>query len=179
LNTEITIEKGGPCDGTWHDSFYWVLKRALMSGGVDIEYENLKSIIDCRKQGYTTGKNVVNYISNHDHDRLLVELGKEKQLFGEEAFHLIRLAVVVLVTSIGNILSKQSIFGLNLFGKYSHLVWMGDEFGEPQEKLVREAKLQWHLIENNEYEFNHRMFDYWYTFLLRILKANSCFPGVP
>lgn len=62
-------------------------------------------IIDCRKQGYKTGKNVVNYISNHDHDRLLVELGKEKQYLNEKAFHLLRLAIIVLITSIGNILS--------------------------------------------------------------------------
>ena len=84
---EVTIEQGGPCDGTWHDSFYWVLKRALLSNGTEIELESLKSIIDCRKQGYETGKNVVNYISNHDHDRLVVELGKEKQYFKEQAFH--------------------------------------------------------------------------------------------
>jgi 1,4-alpha-glucan branching enzyme len=48
----------------------------------------------------------VNYISNHDHDRLLVELGKEKQYFNEKAFHLLRLAITVLITSIGNILSR-------------------------------------------------------------------------
>ncbi len=103
---EVTIEQGGPCDATWHDSFYWILKRALLSDGIDVELENLKLIIDCRKQGYKTGKNVVNYISNHDHDRFLVELGKEKQYFKEKAFHLLRLAVIVLITSIGNILSK-------------------------------------------------------------------------
>jgi 1,4-alpha-glucan branching enzyme len=51
---------------------------------------------------------VVNYISNHDHDRLLVEIGKEKQGFNEKAFDLLRLAVTVLVTSIGNILSEIS-----------------------------------------------------------------------
>jgi hypothetical protein len=38
---------------------------------------------------------------------------------------------------------------------------MGDEFGEPKEKMAAEAKLQWDLIENKENEFNHRLFDYW------------------
>jgi 1,4-alpha-glucan branching enzyme len=80
----------------------------VLSDGVDIDFDNLKSIIDCRKQGYKTGKNVVNYISNHDHDRLLVEIGKEKQGFNEKAFDLLHLAVTVLVTSIGNILSEIS-----------------------------------------------------------------------
>lgn len=74
---------------------------------MNVELENLKSIIDCRRQGYKTGQNVVNYISNHDHDRLLVELGREKGYFDQKAFHLLRLAITVLVTSIGNILSKN------------------------------------------------------------------------
>jgi len=78
----------------------------LLSDGIDVELENLKSVIDCRKQGYKTGKNVVNYISNHDHDRLLVELQKEKQYFNEKLFHLLRLGIIVLITSIGNILSR-------------------------------------------------------------------------
>ncbi len=38
---------------------------------------------------------------------------------------------------------------------------MGEEFGEPKEKVPGEAKIQWDLIENNKYEFNHQLFDYW------------------
>jgi 1,4-alpha-glucan branching enzyme len=38
---------------------------------------------------------------------------------------------------------------------------MGEEFGETKEKSIAESKLQWNLIENKEYEFNQRLFDYW------------------
>jgi hypothetical protein len=38
---------------------------------------------------------------------------------------------------------------------------MGEEYGEPKEKVVDEAKLQWELSENSEHEFNHQLFDYW------------------
>ncbi|CAF0730720.1 unnamed protein product [Adineta steineri] len=147
-NPDITIEQGGPCDAVWHDSFYWVLKNALLTDNINIELQNLKSVIDCRKQGYKTGKNVINYISNHDHDRLFVELKKEKKLSNEKAFHLLRLAITVLITSIGNI-----------------LIWMGEEFGEEKEKIIGESKLQWELIETEKYEFNQQMFSYWCNML--------------
>ncbi len=57
----------------WHDSFYWILREVLLYDHVDIG--KLKTIIDCRQQGYMGVTNVVNYIGNHDHDRMLVELG--------------------------------------------------------------------------------------------------------
>jgi hypothetical protein len=41
-------------------------------------WEQLKDVIDARRQGYKNITDVVNYQSNHDHDRLLVELGKKK-----------------------------------------------------------------------------------------------------
>ncbi len=43
-------------------------------------WEELKNVIDARRQGYKNITDVVNYQSNHDHDRLLVELGKKRSL---------------------------------------------------------------------------------------------------
>ena len=94
----------------------------------------LKAGIDCRQQGFLGVTNVINYIGNHDHDRMLVELGmtivclsivendhdnewysvgKEKSIFGEEAFKRVRLGVVLQMTSIG-----------------IPMIWMGEEIGE-------------------------------------------------
>lgn len=101
----------------------------------------LKSVIDCRQQGYLGATNVVNYIGNHDHDRMLVELGmihslserrslrclsvraedrlemvvlgKERGIFGEEAFRRVRLGAVLQITSVG-----------------IPMIWMGEEIGE-------------------------------------------------
>ncbi len=48
----------------------------LPSGYVaDNDIGQLKAVIDCRQQGFLGITNVVNYIGNHDHDRMLVELG--------------------------------------------------------------------------------------------------------
>ena len=100
----------GFCLG-WHDSFYWAVREILLYDNMDIG--RLKSVIDCRQQGFLGVTNVVNYIGNHDHDRMLVELGKERSIFGEEAFKRIRLGVVIQMTSIG-----------------IPMIWMGEEIGE-------------------------------------------------
>jgi hypothetical protein len=41
----------------------------------DTDIGRLKAVIDCRQQGFLEITNIVNYIGNHDHDRMLVELG--------------------------------------------------------------------------------------------------------
>ena len=50
------------------------MREILLYDNTDIG--RLKSVIDCRQQGFFGVTNVVNYIGNHDHDRMLVELGK-------------------------------------------------------------------------------------------------------
>jgi 1,4-alpha-glucan branching enzyme len=110
----------------WHDSFYWAVRDLLVHDNIDIG--RLKAVIDCRQQGFLGVTNVVNYIGNHDHDRMLVEflivlketkyiefdnLGKERLIFGDEAFKRVRLGVVLQMTSIG-----------------IPMIWMGEEIGE-------------------------------------------------
>ncbi|CAF1350040.1 unnamed protein product [Rotaria sordida] len=121
----------GPMDGCWHDSLYWTLRDILLNDNVDIG--RLKACIDCRQQGYLGVTNVVNYIGNHDHDRMLVELGKERNIFGEEAFKRVRLGVVLQMTSIG-----------------LPMIWMGEEIGEYKEKTIGIAKIDWSLITDRE-----------------------------
>ena len=72
--TEAVISNNGPMDGIWHDSFYWKIRDAIVFDTPN--WKELKNVIDARRQGYKNITDVVNYQSNHDHDRLLVELGK-------------------------------------------------------------------------------------------------------
>jgi len=69
------MSNGGPMDGIWHDSFYWKIRQAVVFDTPNLE--DLKNAIDARREGYKNITDVVNYQSNHDHDRLLVELGKK------------------------------------------------------------------------------------------------------
>ncbi|CAF1440933.1 unnamed protein product [Rotaria sp. Silwood1] len=148
----------GPMDGCWHDSFYWTIRDLLLYDNIDIG--RLKSVIDCRQQGYLGVTNVVNYIGNHDHDRMLVELGKERSIFGEEAFKRIRLGVVLEMTSIG-----------------IPMIWMGEEMGEYKEKTPDVAKIDWSLIadrEDNSNNINKNLLGL-YRGLVCLRKENKAF----
>ncbi|CAF0807602.1 unnamed protein product [Adineta ricciae] len=111
--------------------FYWKIREAMVADTVN--WNDLKDVIDPRRQGYKNTWDVVNYQSNHDHDRLLVDLGKEHQIFDEDAFRRVRMAFTIQATS----------FGLMM-------IWMGAEFGEYKEKTPGIAKLDWSLIEDRE-----------------------------
>lgn len=63
----------GPMDGCWHDTFYYKLRDAIILDKPNLE--ELKNGIDGRRRGYHSIVDLVNYQSNHDHDRVLVELG--------------------------------------------------------------------------------------------------------
>jgi len=145
-------------DGCWHDSFYWTLRDLLLNDNVDIG--RLKAGIDCRQQGFLGVTNVINYIGNHDHDRMLVEMGKEKRIFGEEAFRRVRLGVVLQMTSIG-----------------IPMIWMGEEMGEYKEKTIGVAKLDWSLIADREDNSNHanKSLLALYHGLVRLRKGNRAF----
>ncbi|CAF0788075.1 unnamed protein product [Rotaria sp. Silwood1] len=148
----------GPMDGCWHDSFYWTVRDILLNNNVDMG--RLKACIDCRQQGYFGVANVVNYIGNHDHDRLLIELGKQRNIFGEEAFKRLRLGVVLQMTSIG-----------------IPLIWMGEEFGEYKEKTIGTAKIDWSLIadrEDNSNQMNKKLLNF-YRGIIRLRENNKAF----
>ncbi|CAF4393626.1 unnamed protein product, partial [Adineta steineri] len=83
--------------------------------------------------GYKNITDIVNYQSNHDHDRLLIELGKERQIFDADAFRRVRMAFAFQATSYGLM-----------------MIWMGEEIGEYKEKTPGVAKLDWSLIEDRE-----------------------------
>ena len=146
-NTSIT-NLDGPMDGCWHDSFYHCLVEQICGGNVDLE--KLKDVLDCKRQGFLGATNVVNYLSNHDHDRVMVELGNHN-VFDEAAFKRAKLEVVLVMTAVG-----------------IPLIWMGDEFGEYKPKTIESAKIDWSLLGN---DLNRGLFEY-YKGLIGLRKNN-------
>ena len=152
---ESVLSNGGPMDSVWHESLYWKLRDVLVFDVVD--WEDVKNGIDARRRGYKTIVDVVNYQSNHDHDRLLVELGKERQIFDKDAFHRVQTAFAVQATA----------FGLMM-------IWMGEEIGEYKEKTPGIAKLEWTLIEDredNSNAINKQQLQY-YKDVIHLRKSN-------
>ncbi|MBE9047925.1 alpha amylase C-terminal domain-containing protein [Pleurocapsales cyanobacterium LEGE 10410] len=137
---------GKPMDACWHESFYQQALKHICSDNFNLE--GLKEVIDCRQQGYTGTTNVINYISCHDHNYILAELG-DRGIFGESAYKRAKLGAVLLMTAIG-----------------VPLVWMGNEFGEYN--LEEEIKIDWSLLEN---ELNQELFHH-YQGLIALRKEN-------
>jgi 1,4-alpha-glucan branching enzyme len=120
----------GPMDSCWHTSFYHTLLDLLCQGKYDAE--RLKDVLDPKRQGFMGSANVVNYLSNHDHNRLMVKLGEQK-VFGRAAFRRISLGMVLMMTGVG-----------------IPMIWMGEEFGEYKPKTIDSAKIDWSLLDNDE-----------------------------
>jgi 1,4-alpha-glucan branching enzyme len=138
----------GPMDGCWHDSFYHCALKHISGDGID--FEELKSVLDCKRQGFPGATNAVNYLTNHDHNRLMVELG-DREIFDAEAFKRAKLGAVLLMTAVG-----------------VPLMWMGQEFGEYKGKTPEPAKIDWTLLKNN---LNQELFEY-YKGLIALRKTD-------
>ncbi|GAB4538068.1 MAG: alpha-amylase family glycosyl hydrolase [Pleurocapsa sp.] len=116
----------GPMDSCWHYSFYHTVVEHIC--GDRYEPEALKDVIDCKRQGFLGGTNVVNYLSNHDHKRVMVELG-DRGITGEAAFKRAKLGAVLLMTAVG-----------------IPMLWMGEEFGDYQPLNQEASKIDWTLL---------------------------------
>ncbi len=138
----------GPMDGCWHYSFYYTVVEHICGDRYDSK--QLKDVIDCKRQGFLGATNVVNYITNHDHERVMVELGN-RGITGDAAFKRVKLGVVLLMTAVG-----------------IPMVWMGEEFGDYQPLNQEASKIDWTLLagDDNKHLFAH------YKGLINLRKEN-------
>lgn len=123
-----------PVDSCWHESFYQQAINHIC--GDNYNFEDLKEVINCKKQGYQRPISVINYISCHDHKLVVSELG-DRNIFDEEAFQRANLGAILLMTTVG-----------------VPLIWMGNEFGEDDEE--EKSNLNWKLLENDS---NQHLFE--------------------
>lgn len=138
----------GPMDGCWHDSFAYCLKDHIFGDTFDLE--RLKDTLDGKRQGFMGAVNLVNYLTSHDQERLMVELA-DHEIFDEVAFKRIKFGVALLMTAVG-----------------IPLILMGEEFGEYKPLKPESSKLDWMLLKNEE---SQGLFDY-YKGLIRLRKEN-------
>ncbi len=138
----------GPMDGCWHDSFYHCVLAHITGERFDLE--ELKSVLDAKRQGFLGTANVVNYLTNHDHNHVMAELG-DRGILGEAAFRRRKLGTALVMTAMG-----------------VPLIWMGEEFGEYKYKTPDQAKIDWTLLAGEE---NQKLFHY-YKGLINLRKTN-------
>ena len=94
---EVT-EPSGPVESCWNDSFMYAMLEYL--GGEELDIERIKFLIDPRRMGYAGTTSTVNYLANHDQNRLFRKLG-EKGILDDELYTRTKLGALILMTSIG------------------------------------------------------------------------------
>jgi 1,4-alpha-glucan branching enzyme len=150
-DTSTVVSPEGPLDACWHESFrYFVIPHIC---GETFELEKLKEVLDPRRQGYEAPTNVINYLSTHDRERVMRELG-ERGIFDEAAFERAKLGTVLLMTAMG-----------------VPMLWMGEEFGEHKRKsetVTQPKKIACPLLER---DLNRDLFEY-YKKLIALRKQN-------
>jgi 1,4-alpha-glucan branching enzyme len=150
-DTSTVVSPEGPLDACWHESFrYFVIPHIC---GETFELEKLKEVLDPRRQGYEVPTNVINYLSTHDRERVMRELG-ERGIFDEAAFGRAKLGTVLLMTAMG-----------------VPMLWMGEEFGDHKRKsdtVTQPKKIAWPLLER---DLNRDLFEY-YKKLIALRKQN-------
>lgn len=142
----------GPLDACWHESFRHFVLPSICGESFDLE--ELKQVLDPRRQGYASAINVINYLATHDREHIFRELG-DRGIFDEAAFTLAKLGAVLLMTAVG-----------------IPMLWMGEEFGEHKRKsqtVTQPKKIAWPLLEREE---NRDLFEY-YQNLIALRKENS------
>ncbi|MBU7583498.1 MAG: alpha amylase C-terminal domain-containing protein [Nostoc sp. TH1S01] len=140
-DTNTVVKPDGPLDACWHESFHYFVIPLIC--GEKFELEQVISVLDPRKQGYATSINVINYLATHDREHLLRELG-DRGIFDQDAFTRAKLAAVILMTAMG-----------------VPMLWMGDEFGEYQQKsesVTQPKKINWSLLANDQ---NRELFQHY------------------
>ncbi|MDX2229201.1 MAG: alpha-amylase family glycosyl hydrolase [Leptolyngbyaceae cyanobacterium bins.349] len=138
----------GPMDGCWHESFYHTVLQHII--GETFDLDPLKDVLDAKRQGFMGLTNVVNYLTNHDHNHVMADLG-DRGIFNDDAFRRRRLGAVLVMTAMG-----------------IPMIWMGEELGEAKSKTTDPAKVDWTLLKN---DLNRHLFEY-YKGLIALRKTN-------
>ncbi len=131
----ILKSNGGPVDACWSSSFHGIMANNLIDLS-KFELDLIKYII--------SAPDLINYLSCHDNERFLYLLGKNGNVFDENAFIRMRLAMIILMTSVG-----------------VPFITQGDEFGEAREwgnkgQNTKKFPMQWDLLKNQR---NRSLFD--------------------
>lgn len=125
----------GPLDAAWHENLMQQLVATTLGteqyGQQPFDVEALLTALDPRKEGFSGAFNVVNYVDNHDHERIMNLLGEVAKTFGEAAFRRVKLGASLLLTAPG-----------------TPMLWMGQEWGEAIPKTIDWERISWVLLQN-------------------------------
>jgi 1,4-alpha-glucan branching enzyme len=135
----------GPMVAAWRDSFAKKLQAIATQherdGADPWNLDELEHHMNPATNGYGSGNHTVNYITIHDHERIMNQLGEIAHTFGEAAFRRVKLAMALLMMTPG-----------------LPMIWMGQEFGAANPKTWDKPQpISWGLLANQD---NKDLHDY-------------------
>ncbi len=126
----------GPLDAAWHDSFGKQMQATIATiekdGRHPYDIEGLATLMQPGRNGYAGASNTINYIDNHDQDRIMWQLGAYAHIFDAAAFRRLKLGAALLLTAPG-----------------IPMLWMGQEFGEAAPRTLYYQPIDWALLKND------------------------------
>jgi 1,4-alpha-glucan branching enzyme len=144
----------GPMDAAWHDNFYRQMNSTTLGipseGREPFNTHEVLRVMDGRQDGFVNPYNTIHYIANHDQERTMFMLGAAAGIFDDLAFRRAKLGATLLLTAPG-----------------VPMLWMGEEFGQANDKSLDPRPLNWSLLEHarNQGLFQH------YKHLIHLRKS--------
>ncbi len=127
----------GPLDAAWHENFKSQVASTVLGvpydGREPFNLDGLAAVLDPHTDGFSGAFNVVNYIDNHDHNRIMWDLGEIAKTFDGPAHLRVKLGAAILMTAPG-----------------VPMIWMGQEFGFARPKSLDWERLDWTLPNAND-----------------------------
>jgi 1,4-alpha-glucan branching enzyme len=145
----------GPMDAAWHENFSKQLMCTILGipkdGREPFNTTALFDGLDGRREGFIDVYHTIQYIDNHDQDRIMWQLGAYANIFDDAAFRRMKMGASILLTAPG-----------------IPMLWMGQEFGFPAERTLEPRPIAWGLLKNerNQGLLNH------YKHLTHLRKSN-------
>jgi 1,4-alpha-glucan branching enzyme len=122
----------GPMDSAWHDTFYFAVTATLcgreLEGRRPFDPDALLAALDPQREGFWGPRATVQYLENHDHERLARELASAGTE-GGEALRRAALGATLLLTAVG-----------------IPMLYHGQELAMSTPKTLGASKLDWTLF---------------------------------
>lgn len=136
LNDQAGVVHNTQVDASWHESFHGVVRAQLREGDFqDRKYGDMQALLNemmFARAGYADNAQAINYLENHDQERIAFEIRSNPALDNDQAVNAkSKLGALVLFTAAG-----------------VPMLYAGQEFGAGAPKTVDVNKLQWERLDD-------------------------------
>jgi 1,4-alpha-glucan branching enzyme len=156
LNDQAGVVHNTHVDASWHESFHSVVRAQLREGDYQNRaYGDMQALLNemiFATAGYADNAQSINYLENHDQERIALEVRGNPVLDNDQAVNAkSKLGALVLFTATG-----------------VPMIYAGQEFGMNTSKTVDENKLQWDRLNDPTWRDLHDF----YASMARMVAQN-------